>query len=493
MLFNSGAFLVFFPVVLLVYYLTPQKFRKYWLLATSYYFYMSWNASYVLLILLSTVVTFLGALAIGGIQQSQKAATTRKRQKNWVLFGVVGVNIGILFFFKYFNFFFGKLNQAFDLFGIPLEATLINVLLPVGISFYTFQALGYTIDVYRGTIAPEKRFVNYALFVSFFPQLVAGPIERSENLLPQLDDLQGYSYDNLTTGLKRMLFGFFQKVVIADRLAAMVDVLYDNPSEYYGAQVLVVAVLFSFQIYCDFAGYSNIAIGAARCMGVRLMINFKTPYFATSIREFWSRWHISLSSWFKTYVYIPLGGSRKGVIRTYCNIMVLFAISGLWHGANTTFVIWGMLHGVYQVVERITDPAREKLGAKLRLGNQNILCRMASTVFTFGLVTFAWIFFRANTMTDLRIVLTNLFRIDCYTAPYFDLSVFGLDALEIQIALVALGVLFVISLLENTIPLAERFARLPLPIRWAVYYAGLISVTFLAYYPENSTFVYFQF
>ncbi len=493
MLFNSGAFLVFFPVVLLVYYLTPQQYRKYWLLVTSYYFYMSWNATYVLLILFSTIITYAGGYWLDTINQTAHTAAEQIKRKSLILCTVVGANLAILFFFKYYNFFFGKLNQALAIFSIPLEAPLLNLLLPVGISFYTFQALGYTVDIYRGNIRAEKRFVNYALFVSFFPQLVAGPIERSENLLPQLDDLQGYSYENLTSGLKRMLFGFFQKVVIADRLAVMVDTLYANPSDYYGAQVAIISVLFSFQIYCDFAGYSNIAIGAARCMGVQLMTNFKTPYFATSIREFWSRWHISLSSWFKTYVYIPLGGSHRGRWRTYCNIIILFALSGLWHGANTTFVLWGLLHGLYQVAERISMPSRNTLARKFHLSNDKLPCRVVSTIVTFALVTFAWIFFRADTMTDLRIVLSNLLRVDCYTRVYFDVTVFGLSEIQLSIAAVALLVLFIISLLECNCDLPKRFARLPLLLRWAVYYVGLIAVTFMAYYPESSNFVYFQF
>lgn len=342
MLFNSIDFMIFFPIVLLVYFVIPKKIRYVWLLIASYYFYMGWNAKYALLIAFSTVMTYIGGILLSLIEA--KNISHKVGWKKGVIIGSFTINLGILVFFKYFDFLLSNFNRIVKACGIsPIERTF-DVILPVGISFYTFQALGYIIDVYRGEIKAEKNLLKYALFVSFFPQLVAGPIERSKNLISQIKNVENiklWNYKHITNGAVQMLWGMFLKMVIADRIAIFVDTVYDG-YWYYGSIELVLATaLFAIQIYCDFASYSLIAKGAARIMGFELMENFNTPYFAKSIKEFWRRWHISLSSWFRDYLYIPLGGSRCSRWKKYRNIMITFLVSGLWHGANWNFVIWG--------------------------------------------------------------------------------------------------------------------------------------------------------
>ncbi len=497
MLFNSVQFLIFFPVVLLLYYVLPEKTRKYMLLIASFYFYMSWSFNYVFLILFSIIVTYLGSIYIDKINASDKQEKSKKRSKNLIILTVLSTNLLILFVFKYFNFFFARLFQIINFTGANLQAPYLNWLLPVGISFYTFQALSYTIDVYKGTIKAERRFVNYALFVSFFPQLVAGPIERSGNLLPQLNNLKGFDFENFKQGLKLMLFGFFQKIVIADNIAAIVNTVYENPSDYYGAQILIATVLFAFQIYCDFAGYSNIAIGCAKCMGIKLMQNFKTPYFARSVREFWRRWHISLSTWFKDYLYIPLGGNRKGKTRTYINIIIVFAVSGLWHGAELTFLFWGLLHGAYQIIEILSEKHLSRAKTVLKIKENGILNRATSLLLTFVLVDFAWIFFRANSLSDSIIILKNMFNFDYYTSQYFDITALGVDERQAIIILVSFAILFVCSYLQYSDKTAKLSAKIPEPLKWAGYIAAVNYVLVFGNYSLNSDvaqqFIYFQF
>lgn len=340
MSFNSIAFAIFLPIVFLLYWSIPKNKQWILLLISSYYFYMSWNVKYVFLILLTTVVSYACGILLGWTESVKK--------RRFILGCALFICLGILFLFKYFNFFTSTFCGVIQVFSIPLHPITLNLLLPVGISFYTFQTLSYVIDVYQGKIQPEKHFGIYATFISFFPQLVAGPIERSENLLPQIRREHCFSYEEATYGLRQMLWGFFKKIVIADTLAYYVDMVYDMPYSYNGASLLIVSVFFSFQIYCDFSGYSDIAIGTARLFGIRLMTNFKSPYFSESITEFWRKWHISLSTWFRDYVYIPLGGNRKGKIRKYVNTLITFLLSGLWHGANGTYVFWGGCMVVYK-------------------------------------------------------------------------------------------------------------------------------------------------
>lgn len=327
MLFNSIEFLIFFPIVVVVYFIIPDKIKHLWLLIASYYFYMCWNAKYALLILASTIVTYISGILIDKV----KNQTLLKKS---VVTASFVINLGILFYFKYINFMLVIFTRIFAKLHIQLNTPVFDIILPVGISFYTFQALSYTMDVYRGEIKAEKNFFRYALFVSFFPQLVAGPIERSKNLLKQLSVPQKFSFENMREGLLLMLWGYYLKLVLADRIAIFVDTVYGDYKTYPGMYLIVATMLFAVQIYCDFAGYSTIAMGTAKVLGVELMENFNAPYLSTSVAEFWRKWHISLTSWFKDYLYIPLGGSRKGKLRKYLNKMIVFLVSGLWHGQD---------------------------------------------------------------------------------------------------------------------------------------------------------------
>lgn len=335
--FNSLSFLIFFPIVTLMYFIIKPKYRYIWLLISSYYFYMCWNPKYAILIATSTIITYLSGRFIHKFNSiiDEKRSI---RLKRLVVFLSVSSNLAILFLFKYFNFTVNILTTAFNYLHINIVLPRFDFLLPVGISFYTFQALSYTIDVYRGSVKAEKNIGKYALFVSFFPQLVAGPIEKSKDLLYQFNEIHYFDYNRTKEGLILMIWGFFQKIVVSDRLAILVNEVYNNPSAHKGFEIVVATIFFAFQIYCDFSSYSNIAKGAARVMGYRLSKNFDSPYFSDSIKMFWRRWHITLGAWFKDYLYIPLGGNRKGRIRTYINTMIVFLTSGLWHGASINFV-----------------------------------------------------------------------------------------------------------------------------------------------------------
>lgn len=341
MLFNSIDFLIFLPIVVLIYFILPAKIKQMWLLTASYYFYMCWNAKYALLILTSTIITYCSGLFLEKAKNLETEQKVKERYKKIIVAFSVISNLGILFYFKYTNFAL-EIVTAF-LSGINIEITVpvFDIMLPVGISFYTFQALSYTIDVYRDDIYAEKNFLRYALFVSFFPQLVAGPIERSKNLLKQLAEPKKFKFENMREGLLLMLWGFFLKIVLADRIAIFVDTVYGDFETFSGYYLVVATMLFAVQIYCDFSGYSTIAMGTAKILDITLMENFDAPYLSASVAEFWRKWHISLTSWFKDYLYIPLGGSRKGKLRKYINKLIVFLVSGLWHGAQGSYILWG--------------------------------------------------------------------------------------------------------------------------------------------------------
>ena len=395
-LFNSLEFILFFPIVCLVYYLLPGiKGRTIFLLLASYYFYMCWEPVYALLLLTSTSITYISALCM------DRSRSRRRRKIS--LFSGIFINLGILFFYKYYEFAGSLITDFFSLLNIGIDIPRWNVLLPVGISFYIFQAVGYAVDVYRGTIKAEKNFVVYALFISFFPQLVAGPIERAKNMLPQFREKHKFSYENFDAGLRLMIWGFFMKLCVADRVSTYVDAVYNNYMEHSGVSLLLATFFFTFQIYCDFAGYSLIAIGSSKMMGFTLMENFHRPYFAKSIKEFWRRWHISLSTWFKDYLYIPLGGNRVGHYRHLWNLFVTFLVSGIWHGANLTFVLWGSLHGLYQIVGIEKNRLLPKVNVSKRLHT------VFNCLVTFVLVMFAWIFFRANDLHSAFSIIEKIF------------------------------------------------------------------------------------
>ncbi len=423
MLFNSIEFLIFFPIAVLIYYLLPAKVKYIWLLIASYFFYMQWNPAYVFLLLTSTIVTYTGALIL------EKVSDVKKRKL--CLFCALAVNLVILGYFKYANFFMLYFNRALTIIGRQPLLWDKDILLPVGISFFTLQALGYLIDVYRGDIYAEHNILKYALFISFFPQLVAGPIERSKNLLKQLATPHKFEYDNLRRGLLIMLYGFFLKVVIADRVAIAVDAVYNDPSKYPGFYIVFATLLFTIQIYCDFYGYSTIAKGVALTMGIKLMDNFNAPYYSKSIKEFWRRWHISLSTWFRDYLYIPLGGNRKGKVRKYINLMIVFAVSGLWHGASISFVIWGILHGIYQIIESLCSHAANLVRTKLgqEKSRNTFTDKALKMLVTFILAVFAWLFFRANSMSNAKILLSQMIAEGNWTV-LFDKSIFTLGVSE---------------------------------------------------------------
>ncbi len=478
MLFNSLSFAVFLPVVFGLYWLLPERFRIWLLLAASYYFYMSWNVSYILLILFVTLVSYGGSLCM------EKREDPRGRK---LVLGVVIVScLGLLFVFKYFNFASQSLSRLCSLAAIPLHPATLKLMLPVGISFYTFQTMSYVIDVYRGDVKAEHSFVAYAAFVSFFPQLVAGPIERSRNLLHQIKEKHMFDYGLACDGMKLLTWGFFKKLVVADNLAVYVDNIYNDIHDYQGLSLLVATVFFAFQIYCDFSGYSDIAKGTANLFGIRLMSNFKSPYFSASVREFWSRWHISLSTWFRDYVYIPMGGSRVNKIRHYRNLLVTFLVSGLWHGASWTFVFWGGIHGILQIAEHAMGIGRNS-DRKKGSWWLRVFC-------VFLINCFAWIFFRANSLQDAGYIFSHMFI--GIANPYLyviqaclDLNIWIGRAFQLSIYLLVLLAYDYISLKQDVWALVGRQKKL---IRWLVYF-GLVTFIIMNRSVEPSEFIYFQF
>ncbi len=396
MLFNSFEFLLFFPVVAALFFASPARFRQAILLVASYYFYMCWKPEYVVLIVASTLIDYFAS-------RRMAALPDRPQRRKYLGLSLVS-NLGLLFAFKYFNFFNESARVVLNHFNIFYDVPAFDVLLPVGISFYTFQTLSYTIDVYRGELKHEKSLLTFALYVSFFPQLVAGPIERAVRLLPQFHQPVTFDYERLVSGSRLMVWGFFKKVVVADRLAVYVDAIYNNPGDHSGLTIVAATYFFAFQIYCDFSGYSDIAIGTARILGFDLMTNFRRPYLATSISDFWRRWHISLSTWFRDYVYIPLGGNRVSTPRRYANLLITFVVSGLWHGANWTFIVWGGLHGIYLAIAVLSGGLRERIAVSLGVADHKRLRWLWQAVITFHLALIAWVFFRANSMGDAALI-----------------------------------------------------------------------------------------
>lgn len=498
MLFNSYQFLIFFPIVVLIYWAIPLRFRYIWLLAASYYFYMCWNAKYALLLLFSTAVTYASGLIINKIKSLEIEEGKRTRyMKLCVAFSFV-INIGVLAWFKYFNFIFENVQKVFVHIGIALSSPAFDIVLPVGISFYIFQALSYTVDVYRGDIYAEKNFLKYALFVSFFPQLVAGPIERSKNLLKQVAEPHRFDYEKCREGFLLMLWGFFLKLVIADRAAIIVNTVYNDYGSYPGMYLVVATVLFAFQIYCDFAGYSTIAMGAAKIMGFELMENFDCPYFAKSVSEFWRRWHISLSSWFRDYLYIPLGGNRKGTARKYLNMMIVFLTSGMWHGAQWSFIVWGGINGLYQIIGERLMPVRNKLNKLLRLKRESFGHKLFKVVTTFVLIDFAWIFFRANRFTDAFGIIKSMFSVRNWWVLFDDsLFTLGLDWKNFVLLILAIVILLVSDIFKyKGIKVRRVIMRQELWFRWSLYIAAIAGILVFGIWGpgyDASAFIYFQF
>ena len=486
MLFNSMRFLIFFPCVLFLYYALPFRLRKYMLLIASYYFYMCWKPEFIVLILLSTAIDYFCGLGIGKHRTSPRAA------KGFLAVSLA-MNLGLLFFFKYFNFFGETLTALCRAVSIPFSAPALNIILPVGISFYTFQTLSYTIDVYRGKLEPERDFVTFALFVSFFPQLVAGPIETASNLLPQLKEEHPFSYDNAAWGLKLMAWGFFKKLVIADRLAALfVDPVFENPADWSGGAFVIAAAAFAFQIYCDFGGYSDIARGCAKTMGVDLMVNFKAPYlFSASVSEYWKRNHISLTDWFHDYVYISLGGNRKGPWKKALFVTVTFFLSGLWHGAGWTFVVWGLLQALYLNAEALF----RRGGAPSRKGPLSLLRGLAARLRTFALCCFSLVFFRAGTMGEALYVIRH--SVTGWRRPlqYARAALESLDPGRFLLApvLLALALLFLFDLANERGDAIEALSARPAWVRWPAYAAFMLLLLLMIPKTGSAPFIYFQF
>ena len=500
MQFNSIHFLIFFPVVLAVYFFIPKKLRYLWLLAASYYFYMSWNAKYAVLIAFSTVVTYLTGILIEQI--SFEEGKLWKRLKRFTLFLGISANLALLFMFKYLTFATDSINTLLSSFGLSVIDREFDLLLPVGISFYTFQALGYVIDVYRKKIDAEYNLFRYALFVSFFPQLVAGPIERSDNLIKQLnnaDKINLWNYERIVKGFMIMMWGFFMKVVVADRAATVVNNVFDNYYMMNTSSLIMGAVFFAVQIYCDFASYSTIAIGASQIMGFNLMDNFNTPYFAMSIKEFWSRWHISLSTWFRDYLYIPLGGNRKGKFRKYLNQMIVFLVSGLWHGADWTFVIWGGLHGFYQIIGDLSAPIKKKLETKLNVKTQATSYKLVKVAITFALTCFAWIFFRADSIAIALTYIQRMFTcLDPWSLTTGLIYSIGLDRQEMNILLISIGVLLFVDIMKRkkNIRIENIADKQNFWVRGMIIFALIFVVIIFGAYGysfDAQQFIYFQF
>lgn len=487
MVFNSVKFLFFFVIVITIYFSIPHRFRWIWLLGASYYFYMLWKPLYIFLIVITTLITYYTAIRMG-------QTDLRSRRKKFLFFSMLS-NLGLLFVFKYYNFFNDSLRTLFQDYHLFYRIPSFDLILPLGISFYIFKSLSYTIDVYRGDKAPERHLGFFALYVSFFPQLLAGPIERATRFLPQLREKFAFDYRRVTDGIKLMLWGFFQKMVIADNLATLVDSVYNHPAEYQGIGLLIAIVFYSFQIYCDFSGYSDIAIGAAQVMGFTTMVNFNRPYFSKSIPEFWRRWHISLSTWFRDYLYIPLGGNRVSIPKWYFNLFFVLLICGLWHGANWTFVVWGGLHGFYLVLSALTQGIRGKIYKTFALDKVPRLHHSLKTLVTFSLVSLAWIFFRAHSISDAIYILSHLFtgwqdifHVDVLIKnPLWDSLKF-----EWITGLASIGVLILVEWGARHGSMVEMISAKPIWIRWPAYYFILLSILLFGHFGTKQ-FIYFQF
>lgn len=488
MIFNSIQFIIFFTLVVSIYYLMPHRFRWGLLLVASYIFYMAWKPSYIVLILLCTLVNYISALEI-------KKNERKSKKRLWLIFSLV-ISLGVLFIYKYLGFIDESLASVFTYLNFSYPIGKFDILLPIGISFYTFQSLSYTIDVYRGETEPERNFFYLSLYVTFFPQLVAGPIERADRLLPQFRKKVSFDIYMILDGIKIMIIGFFKKIVIADRVAVAVNAVYNVPGDYSGIYFILATVLFAFQIYCDFSGYSQIAIGASKVLGIDLMQNFDRPYLSKSIQEFWSRWHISLSTWFRDYVYIPLGGSRGSKARYYMSLMITFLLSGLWHGASWNFVIWGGLHGLYQVIGNMTSKFRNKFKSVLRLEGTFIL-KFSQLIFIFVITCFAWIFFRANTFSDSIYIIKNLFSdIDLWTDADYIYTVFnnmGLTIFELLLGIASIILLVISELISRKKPLYEKIKQSNFFVECSFYMIMLIIIMTMGVYSGGKEFIYFQF
>ncbi len=496
MLFNSVHFLIFFPVVTVLYFLAPHRVRWLLLLAASVYFYMVFKPVYILILVFTILVDYAaGRLIEGG----------GSRRRMWLIASILA-NTGSLAFFKYYNFLNDPLRRLFGTVQLHDPIPFLNIILPIGLSFHVFQSLSYTIEVYRRHQVAERHLGIFALYVMFYPQLVAGPIERPQHLLHQFREHHVFEYDRVLAGLQLMLWGMIKKVMIADRLAPFVNEVYDHPVDYRALSYIVATIFFAFQIYCDFSGYSDIALGAAQVMGFKLMTNFNRPYFSHSIAEFWKRWHISLSTWFRDYLYISMGGNRVSPPRWYFNLFFTFLVSGLWHGANWTYLIWGAINGVYLILEILVRKALHPFHRWNRFASERAsLLRPFQVVLTFALSCFAWIFFRAKTISEATAIVRGIFGLHNHLWSDLVTAIHNLSfahtyifmqqgEFESKLAVAVIGLLLLVDFTqERTRGLRARINAQPAWARWALYYAAVFSLIFFGALSRSQQFIYFQF
>lgn len=487
MLFNSLTFLIFLVCILSLYYILPYKYKWYLLLIGSCIFYMAWRIEFIFLILFSSFFNYYIGLLIEKYENKSKTILTT---------GLI-INFLILFIFKYSIFINHSFMSIYNYFNIPYPIKDFDIVLPMGISFYTFQATSYTIDIYRKRYKAEKNILKVTLYIMFFPQLVAGPIERADNLLNQLFLNHKFNIYNISMGIKIMLIGYFKKIVIADRIAILVNTVYNSPYDYNGISFIIATIFFAIQLYCDFSGYSDIAIGCAKLFNINLMENFKSPYFSKSIKEFWTRWHISLSTWFKDYLYIPLGGNRKGIIRTYFNLMITFLVSGIWHGANWTFILWGGLNGFYQIIGDLKNRFLKSINFNIKNKYINSFFNIFRILITFSLICFSLIFFRANTVKDAFYIINNLFsdiqNVNNIQYLYNISTQLGLNIFEILMATTCIIILFIIEIFEYKQRIYITLNKLPFIIRFIFYYIITIIILSMGVFSNAGQFIYFQF
>jgi len=500
LLFNSTEFFIFFPIVTAIYFLLSHKYRVYWLLAASCLFYMTFIPKYIFILLSTILVDYFAGLMLHSVRD-------RRARRACLLTSVI-LTCAILFVFKYYNFFNDSAAAIAAFLHIPYAVSALKIILPIGLSFHTFQSLSYVIEVYRGKQAPERNFWYYSLYVMFYPQLVAGPIERPQNLLHQFREEHVFEYQRVSHGLKLMAWGLFKKVVIADSLAILVNAVYENPTKFAGIPLIIATIFFAIQIYCDFSGYSDIAIGSAQVMGFNLMTNFDKPYFSKSVSEFWRRWHISLSTWFKDYVYVSLGGNRAGMGRIAVNLMITFLVSGLWHGANWTFIVWGGLNGLYIVLARFTDRAKTEVTKRLpSLATSFVVPDVFRVAGTFFLINLTWVFFRARTISEGFWILGNMgagvagtfHRLMAEGWKIIPAETFlgyqmGMDHFKFLECLLLILLLFILERFQSPRSLRQLFVNKAVWVRWPAYMVMAYSVLyFLLISSQKSQFIYFQF
>lgn len=474
MIFNSLEFVIFFSVTLVFFLIVPSRFRWFVLLVSSYAYYASWTLHFPFLLLLSTVISYFSAFEREG------------KQRGFFLLLAIFGNLSLLLYFKYFIFLNNSLENIFTVMNISYPYGPLDILLPVGISFYVFQAISYNVDVYQGKQQPEKHFGYFALYLAFFPKLIAGPIERAENLLPQLRQTLQFSVEDAACGLRLILWGVFKKVVIADRLAMYVDMVFNQPQDFTGQTLILAACFFTLQIYCDFSAYTDMALGCGRIFGIKLTQNFNFPYFTRSIAEFWRCWHISLTSWFRDYLYIPLGGNRATYSRWCVNICIVFVLSGLWHGANWTFICWGALHGIFYLAEHTSKTIRSRFWQLLRMEG-GVGQKIIQTATTFSLVTIAWVFFRAENLSDALYIISHMFS-------QLDLPLRMLSTTFASCIVAFVFVLFVCLecfLFVDRISTRQFFIQLPFHVKCPVYLGGLLMISLLGV--SSNEFIYFHF